>query len=220
LIAPLTLPLPLGMGSVNCYLIEAGAGFVLVDTGAPNSRVRLQDNLRRLGCGPGKLGLILLTHGDFDHTGNAACLRRVFGCRIGMHADDANMAETGDMFSNRRRSNPILRVLAPRLIGFGRADRFAPDMILEDGSSLAACGLDARVVSIPGHSKGSIGILTADGNFFCGDLLENIRQPALNSLMDDYLAGLTSLAKLRGLGIKKIYPGHGAPFLIERLPSA
>jgi glyoxylase-like metal-dependent hydrolase (beta-lactamase superfamily II) len=218
-IAPITLPLPLGMGSVNCYLLRAGDGCVLVDTGAPNARARLLKSLEDLGCLPGKLSLIVVTHGDFDHTGNAAHLRRAYGSRIGMHADDARMAEFGDMSVNRQRSSAILMALVPRMIGFGRAERFAPDILLEDGSSLVEYGLDAQVVSILGHSKGSIGILTAEGDFFCGDLLENIKRPALNTLMDDRQAGLASVARLRGLKITRIYPGHGAPFPIDQLTS-
>jgi len=217
MISPIALPLPLGMGSVNCYLLRAGEGSVLVDTGAPGARARLLRELERSGCVPGKLTLILITHGDFDHTGNAAHLRRTFGSRIGMHANDAPMAELGDMFVNRRRSNAILRTLIPRLIGFGRADRFVPDLLLADGAALLEYGLNARVISIPGHSNGSIGILTDEGDFFCGDLLENIKRPALNALMDDRLAGLASLARLRGLGIARILPGHGAPFSIDQL---
>jgi glyoxylase-like metal-dependent hydrolase (beta-lactamase superfamily II) len=50
LITPITLPLPLGMGSVNCYLLRAGEGYVLVDTGAPNSRDSLHENLAGLGA--------------------------------------------------------------------------------------------------------------------------------------------------------------------------
>jgi len=217
LITPITLPLPLGMGSVNCYLLRAGEGYVLVDTGAPNSRDSLHKKLADLGCEPGMLKLIIITHGDFDHTGNAAYLRHVFGGRIGMHADDARMAEIGDMFVNRSRPNPILRILVPLLIGFGGSERFLTDVLLEDGSALAEYGLDARVIGIPGHSQGSIGILTAEGNFFCGDLLENIKRPALNALMDDRQAGLVSVARLRGLGITRVFPGHGVPFSMDQL---
>ena len=217
LITPITLPLPLGMGSVNCYLLRAGEGYVLVDTGAPNSRDSLHENLAGLGCQPGMLKLIIITHGDFDHTGNAAHLRHAFGGRIGMHADDARMAEIGDMFVNRRRPNPILRILVPLLIGFGGSERFLPDVLLEEGSALSEYGLDARVIGIPGHSKGSIGILTADGDFLCGDLLESTKEPGLGSIMDDRQVALASMARLRGLKTKRIYPGHGAPFSIDQL---
>ena len=121
------------------------------------------------------------------------------------------MAEYGDMFVNRKNSNALLRVSAPRLIGFGKAQRFAPDILLTEGSTLTEYGLNARVVAIPGHSKGSIGILTDEGALLCGDLYESIKRPALNSLMDDIPAALASDARVRSMGIRIVYPGGTAP---------
>ena len=124
------------------------------------------------------------------------------------------------MFLNRKKSNALLRVLAPRLIGFGKAQRFTPDVLLTEGSTLAGYGLDARVVAIPGHSKGSIGILTDEGDLLCGDLYESIKRPALNSLMDDLPAALASDARVRSMGIRIVYPGHGAAFSPEQRAGA
>ena len=216
-ITPLSLPMPMGLGRVNAYLLRAGDGFVLVDAGAPNARGRLQKSLKDLGCQPGQLKLIVITHGDFDHTGNAAHLRRAFGSPVGMHADDAPMAERGDMFVNRTPPNALLRALLPRLIGFGRSQRFTPDVLLAEGASLEGYGLQAQVICVPGHSKGSIGILTAEGDLLCGDLYESIKRPGLNSLIDDHEAALVSNARVRDLGLRRVYPGHGAPFSPDRL---
>ena len=216
-ISTITLPLPLGMGYVNCYLLQAGGGYVLIDTGATNAREIIKRELDRLGCQPGALNLIVLTHGDFDHIGNAAHIRTAFGSRIAMHADDARMAEAGDMFVGRKKSNIILRALIPRLIGFGKPDRFMPDVLIADGFALSEYGLEARAILIPGHSKGSIGILTADGGFFCGDLFDNTKKPALNSIIDDRDAAIQSAAKLGSLKIRRIYPGHGKPFSMDQL---
>ncbi len=93
-----------------------------------------------------------------------------------------------------------------------KSDRFNPDVYVEDGHDLSEYGFDAKVLHIPGHSKGSIGILTASGNLFCGDLLTNMDNPALNSLIDDPLAANASVGKLKRLKINTIYPGHGKPF--------
>jgi len=213
----ITLPLPLGIGSVNSYLLQAGNGYLLVDTGAPKARRMLRSELEGAGCRVGSLRLTVLTHGDFDHTGNAAYMRTTFGGKIAMHADDARMAEVGDMFVNRKRSNFILRVAIPRLIGFGKSEQFTPDVLLEDGSSLSEYGLEATVIWLPGHSKGSVGILTADGHFFCGDLFDNIRKPALGSIMDDHGAANWSAARLGTLKIGPVYPGHGKPFSMGQL---
>jgi glyoxylase-like metal-dependent hydrolase (beta-lactamase superfamily II) len=213
------LPLPFRLGSVNCYLVRTAAGFVLVDTGASGGRAALEAELARAGCRPGDLTLIALTHGDFDHTGNAAHLRAMFGAPLAMHRDDAGMAERGDMFWNRRAANALLRRLAPILFRFPPASRFTPDLTLGEGDSLSAYGWDARALSLPGHSRGSLGILTAGGALFCGDLLDNSRQPAVNAIMDDAAAGEASLARLRGLEIETVYPGHGRPFAGADLPT-
>jgi glyoxylase-like metal-dependent hydrolase (beta-lactamase superfamily II) len=67
------------LGGVNCYLLTLDKGFVLVDTGFSKNRVDVEKELESAGCKPKTLKLIVLTHGDFDHSGNAAYLRKVRG---------------------------------------------------------------------------------------------------------------------------------------------
>jgi hydroxyacylglutathione hydrolase len=219
-IRTIPLPLPARMGTVNCYLVETDSRFVLIDTGAPNKRAQIEDQLLSAGCEPaglqpGNLKLIVLTHGDFDHTGNAAHLREKFGTKIAMHRDDSGMAEHGDMFSNRSSGNKLLRLMAPILFGFSKARRFKPDLYVEEGHDFLEHGFDARVLSIPGHSKGSIGILTASGDLFCGDLLENTKEPATGSIMDNPADCHASVGKLSRLEIDMVYPGHGESFPMD-----
>jgi hydroxyacylglutathione hydrolase len=213
----LSLPLPLRMGSVNCYLVETAAGHILIDTGGVKARRLLHTKLQNAGCSPGSLSIALLTHGDFDHIGNAAYLRSAFGARLAMHRDDSGMAERGDMFASRKRPNILLRTLIPLFTGFGTSERFTPDLLLDGGYDLAQHGLEAQVIWLPGHSKGSIGILFASGELFCGDLFENTKGPALNSLIDDFTAASASVAKLEALKITTVYPGHGEPFAMDLL---
>lgn len=215
-IKTISLDLPFHMGSVNCYLVNIGGGFVLVDTGSSNQRAVLEKELEGAGCRPGNLKIILLTHGDFDHSGNAAYLRKQYGTKIAMHAGDLGMVERGDMFYNRKKGNALLRMLVPVFSGFGKAERFTADIALEEGCDLSEYGFDAQVLSIPGHSRGSIGILTADAALFCGDLLDNTKKPGLSSIMDDPEAAHASVVRLKGLGIKTVYPGHGRPFEMEK----
>jgi glyoxylase-like metal-dependent hydrolase (beta-lactamase superfamily II) len=92
---------------------------------------------------------------------------------------------------------------------------FKPDILLNEGDDLSPYGLDAKIVHTPGHSLGSISILTAEGDFFCGDFLKNNGKPTTNSLVDDPAEMEASVLKLKGLNIKTVYPGHGKPFNIE-----
>lgn len=219
-IKTINLALPYRLGRVNCYLVETDTGFLLIDTGGANRRSELENALASAGCRPGNLTLILLTHGDFDHTGNAAYLRERFGAKIAMHRDDSGMAEYGDMFWNRSKGNVLTRMvtrIVPTLFGFGKAERFKPDSYVEDGDDLSEYGFDARILCLPGHSRGSIGVLTAGGDLLCGDLFENRGKPQLNSIMDDVTAAHASLEALQGLEINTVYPGHGKPFAMGEL---
>ncbi len=211
------LRLPLGLGSVNCYLVAAAGGRVLVDTGVSGRRGELLKALNLAGCTPANLKLIVLTHGDFDHGGNAAFLRKKFGARVAMHIKDAGMVEYGDMFWNRKTSSPLLRVIAPLLFGFPPSDRFRPDVLLEDGTSLAEFGWDAQALNLPGHSSGSLAFLTPAGELFCGDLVVNSKRPVLNDILDDPAAARESVERLKGMGVKTVYPGHGESFAWENL---
>lgn len=211
------LAMPYKLGSVSCYLVELEKGYVLIDTSSSNQRARLLDELENAGCRPGELNLIIITHGDFDHTGNAAYLREKFATKLAMGSGDFGMLERGDMFWNRKKGNAAFRLVAPLLFRFGKQDCCTPDLRVEDGYNLSGYGFGARVLHIPGHSAGSIGILTDAGDLFCGDLLENTQKPALGSIMDDVPTAKVSLQKLKGFEIHTIYPGHGKPFSMAAL---
>jgi len=132
-----------------------------------------------------------------------------------MHYDDSGMVERGNMFWNRKKSNVLIRMITPILFRFSKSGRFKPDLYLEDGDDLSEYGFDARVLYIPGHSKGSIGMLTADTDLFCGDLLESKDKLGLNSIMDEMAAANASVEKLNKLSIRAVFPGHGKPFQME-----
>ena len=93
-----------------------------------------------------------------------------------------------------------------------KEDRFVPDIILENNQILVEYGLTAKIITLPGHSKGSVGVLTEDGHFFCGDILENLEKPEQTSLVSDKEAMEQSMEKIETLEFKYVYPGHGKPF--------
>jgi len=201
--------------SVNCYLVRTGDGFILIDTGRTNKRGAIEKQLESAGCQPGNLTLIVLTHGDFDHCGNAAYLRKKFGTQIAMHKDDSGMVERGDLLWNRNKQNILIRTIFKLFFRLRKSDRFKPDLYIDEGYDFSGYGFDAKVLDIPGHSKGSIGILTASGDLFCGDLLANIAKPEIWSIIDDSVAAHASVEKLKCLQINTVYPGHGQPFPME-----
>lgn len=222
-ITPIPLPLPIKIGQVNSYLVRTEQGFFLVDTGMTNARRQIETALEHLCTHPGDLKLIILTHGDFDHSGNAAYLRGKFNVPIAMHKDDAGMLENGDMFWNRKIKNSLLKKLMPLFIHFRKEDQCTPDIFLEDGDSLEEFGWKATILNTPGHSSGSICVLDGTGDLLCGDLLTSTSgKPRLNPMLYDIEAGYASMERLKTLAIEMVYPGHGQPFtwksLIDQAP--
>jgi hydroxyacylglutathione hydrolase len=207
-----------GAGGVNCYLVNTGPVYFLIDTGLHARRAELVQALERAGVKPGNLRLIVITHADFDHTGNAAYLRVKYGTPIATHRGESAAVEASNMALNRKKGPGCLgRVMFSLFSVFTRADRFTPDITVDDGNDLAGYGFDARVLHLPGHSQGSIGILTAGGDLFCGDLLINIDRPSPQTLIDDQADLNASIQRLRGLPVGTVYPGHGRPFRMEQV---
>ncbi len=217
----------INLGGVNCYLLKAEDRFILIDTGLATQRGPLEQALARSGCKPENLELILLTHGDIDHAENTAYLRDKYGAKIAMHRDDTGMVERGDMSWNRKAKPDYVSTLGRGIMLFSRIllllnkqgefQTFKPDLYIEDGQTLSPFGFDAQIIHVPGHSKGSIAILTASGALLCGDLFMNFGRPGLHFSIDDLAAAKASLAKLKALGINTVYPGHGPPFAWEQL---
>lgn len=210
-IRTITLPFFINSSS-NCYLVKTGNGFILIDTGPTNKRKVIEKELENSGCNKGNLKLIILTHGDFDHSGNAAYIRKKFKSPVAMHEDDSGIVEYGNMQWNRNKQNFLVKIIFKLFFKLNRSDRFKPDLFINNNFSLVEYGFDAKVIELPGHSKGSIGILTKDGEFFCGDLLENVKNPSIGSIIDNEDLANESIEKLRSLQINSVYPGHGQSF--------
>lgn len=211
--------LRIDMGFVNAYLLQAGDGFVLVDTGIGDVWTKLESELLSRGALPERLKLVILTHGDMDHAGNCKKLQQKYGVSVAMHQGDLEMVSTG--LPKRRTANTftgkVMTWMASRMKDTSGC--FEPNLYLEDGQSLQEFGLDAVVLHTPGHTSGSISILTAQGELLVGDTLSNRRTPKTADLFEDESVLKTSLAKMRGLDAKTVYPGHGKPFSFSLFPA-
>jgi glyoxylase-like metal-dependent hydrolase (beta-lactamase superfamily II) len=215
----------ISLDGTNCYLVKTDSGYSLIDTNFPFQRSKLEEALEREGCKPGNLKLIAITHGDIDHTGNCAYLREKYKAKIAMHEGDTEMCMKDGITRDRGempQDFPLPLMILWLLRGFLRFvigqmlwrkpfDRFEPDLLLQEDQSLAEYGFDAKILYTPGHSKGSISILTDSGDLFCGDMFNNIRGRILKSIDKD------RFEKLKELRIETVYPGHGEPFSMEQI---
>ena len=207
------------MTFVNAYLVKAKEGFILIDTGLPMFWEMLEKELISAGALPDKLKLVIITHGDLDHTGGCSKLQEKYHCKIAIHKDDSFMVENGIMIKRKVKSFMAKIFITIRRMKRRKfvIDKFKPDIYVSDGQNLNDYGWDATVIHIPGHTKGSIGIVTSDGSLFAGDTFTNRKKPDSATYIENKNELAASLARLKKMNITTVYPGHGKPFEMDVL---
>jgi len=211
-------PVPLGLS--QAYLLESGAGVVLVDAGSPHQERVILRHLQALrqaqdkALGADNLQLIFITHAHLDHYGSAAAIRRLTGAPVAIHRADAEAMARGETrLGSARGRGKLMGVLLPLVELCLRPEPVQPDLLLEDGDDgyrFGDYGLEARVIHTPGHTPGSSCLIVEERLGFVGDLLSNTGRPHLQSLYaEDWSLLKQSYARLQGIELETVYPGHG-----------
>lgn len=194
-------------GNVNCYIVTDNEKAILIDTGRKKYRNKILEKCREF-----HVGLIVLTHGHMDHCQNAAYLANALHIPIAMNKNDMNLIPDNRKQALFAKTFLGKIVLSVSLSSFEKdsLEVFEPIIYLENDDDLSEYGIAAKVVELPGHTKGSIGI-EADDNLFVGDALMNMFYPTVSMLYADEQEMLSSAKYISKLGDKTIHFGHGKP---------
>ena len=174
--------LVLGDYQVNCYIVnpQGSSHCCLIDPGYDAPEILKK--LSELGL---TLDAILLTHGHFDHVGAVKDIAQLTGCRVYI--------------------NPLEKTMPPQLT----AGPLSFTNELREGMTFTEAGLTFTALHTPGHTPGSMCLLT-EGVLFAGDTLF-----AGSCGRTDFPGGntrdmLSSLKRLSALPEKTwVLPGHG-----------
>lgn len=185
-----------GAGS-NCYVLAAGDGLVLVDTGTGEDTDALIRKIRNAGLDPEKIKLIVNTHCHYDHIGGNFTIQDRFGARIGAHPLDSKYIENLDADYTAAKYSDA------------KPKASKVSLMLEDGQEIE--GTDFKVIHTPGHTMGSISLysekrlcLISGDTAFTGGGTGRVDLPGGN--LESLRASLEKLSKLR---VKMLLPGHG-----------
>lgn len=195
-------------GTDNCYLVTDGGQAILVDTASGQNLDQVMAE-----CDKYTLKLIVLTHVHFDHAENAAALSARYGVPVAIHRKDEELFDSFDKQPLKSSGLVGCVVLGMSLKVLRNTTVARPDNLIyvEEGDDLNAYGFNAKVIELPGHTLGSIGLDVEGRHLLVGDALDNWIRPGTGHLFYDKEATRKSAEKIRELGDRTIYYGHGKP---------
>ena len=213
------------------YLIRGRGENMLVDTGnwtLPEHANGMGEFLvKLLDKEKNDLKYIFITHFHYDHTGNAAMLKKRYGAQVIAHPLDRPVIE-----------DPMIVTRADNLTRFGTTpEEVLADFNLRDGESLGLSdpeivrrywnfpvevdlevndgdildvgGLKLSVIHLPGHCPGMVGIYNeSTGSLYSADVL-HYPTPLGPAPIGDAKAHWNSIQRCLDLKPKLLLEGHG-----------
>jgi glyoxylase-like metal-dependent hydrolase (beta-lactamase superfamily II) len=234
------IPLPLpndGLRAVNVYAVTGSDGPVLIDSGwaIPQALDLLREGLKEIGASFADVSRFLITHMHRDHYSQAISLRRDFGTRITLGAEERHSLEV-TLRPNRQTAEEQVKYL--RELGADTVadlmekhrgklntdewelptDWFTPNELID------ANGRSLEAVETPGHTRGHVVFYdTPNALLFSGDHVLPTITPSIGfepAMTPDPLGSfLQSLAIVRSRPDALLLPAHGpvAPSAHDRV---
>lgn len=111
-------------------------------------------------CKPYYISRIILTHGHFNHVQNAAFLSEYLNKPIAMHKADLGLVPNNMVQSLYTHTLLGKIVLLASMKGFNidNLPKFKPTIFIKEGDTLNNYGISGKIIELPGHTDGSIGI--------------------------------------------------------------
>jgi len=217
----ITLPLPLGIDHVHCYLVRGSDGWTLVDTGLgmPGAEERWAPVLAALD---GPLVRIVVTHFHPDHVGDSAPVAELSAAPVFQGRLDVEQCRRvwgEERMLDRYVEHVLAHGLPPSDVPSlrGESDALArfvhapanPEP-LEPGDTIDGW----HVLHLPGHADGHLALLR-DGILLAGDALLARISPAVGLYpggrpdpLGDYLGTLERIVELAP---EVVFAGHNDP---------
>ena len=221
-----------GLTEVNVYLVQADAGWVLIDTAWPHRGELIKaaaESLFGAGTCP---AAIVLTHIHPDHSGSALELARLWNLPVYVHPAELVLAGGGYLpeYGNpldRWLVAPVLRLMPRRAIEASRSRSSLDGTARAFNPAEGVPGLPGwQAVPTPGHTPGHVAFFRAsDRVLITGDAVLTVNVNSVRDLLAgkqqaagpprvstwDWPAAQQSVAVLARLSPQVLACGHGRP---------
>jgi len=196
---PIVACVTVGMFEENCYLFACPQTreAVVIDPG--DEPERILETIRELELIPTH---IINTHGHIDHVCAIDAVSKVYPVPLAIHPADVFMYTDAQMAARFGRSAPLVKR--------------QPDMLLKEGDRIFFGTLALEVLHTPGHSPGSVCLVSSPYCVFSGDTLFQRGIGRTDLVGGNYQQIVTSIReKLYSLDEELVvFAGHGEPTTI------
>ncbi|MEO1049266.1 MAG: MBL fold metallo-hydrolase [Bacteroidota bacterium] len=199
---------------INIHWVDAGNVTLLIDTGNVGDEQKIESAFLKEGLILDSVDYLIITHGHADHAGNAHYFQQKYGMTLVAGAAETSLFRAGghDKALCPRGFNGWF---VQRTIGGKTYTPFEPDLLVQDTLDLNTLGVNGSIISLPGHTPGSI-VTFIDDIAFTGDLIAakplNKDKPNYHTFMCDLKDNLNDIRTVADVpGIQTWYLGHMGP---------
>lgn len=212
----------IGNRVVNNYLILTPKGWLAIDTGYAGGFERFSNGLKAHSISFSDIKYIFLTHAHDDHAGFLGELMNATHAQLIVHHYAVERLLCGHNQQIGGCSGVLAKIFVNSMVLFGKGKHEFPAIdvshraTLWDGTNqpFIEQGIPLKVLALPGHTSDSIGLLSEDGELFCGDAAMNGFPSVKRNIiwienLEDYRSSWDAMIKAKA---RTIFPSHGKPF--------
>ena len=200
----------------NIYVIRGKHGDILIDKGFICIKRRVKKWLDQFN-----IKLIILTHVHVDHSWNTKFIKDLYNCQVAIGKQDKKNIDNSKI--NSIPKNKYFSIWT-KLMNLGMSkfipDEYEIDYYLKNNEVIKKYGLELKIISLKGHTTGSIGIKYKD-YLFVGDALVN-RGPKVSIAYQNQHPDHTykSVKKILKENPKIVFVGHDKEITKDKLFSS
>lgn len=193
----------------NCFVVESGKNFIMIDTGSRSKWDELQANLNQVGVNRNNFKALILTHAHFDHVENALKIKNMYGTQIIINKSEGRCLAKG----KNSKTGTVNFAL-----GLFKYEPASPDILTDEVYDLKELGFaNCRIMKTAGHTMGSVCIVIDDEVVIAGDTIVNFSDDTLPWFIVSPKELSESWKNILDTGSRLFLPAHGGAVSRELL---
>ncbi|MHA1954796.1 MAG: MBL fold metallo-hydrolase [Candidatus Heimdallarchaeaceae archaeon] len=202
------------------YLLKTSDGYIQFEAGMKQNLKKYLKMLDKHKIDPEEIKLIVVGHAHFDHVSALKKMKELTKAQILVHENDAEYLRKGTSSEVKtlHLSSKLLMSFVPK--SWIVYDPVEPDIVIKDEYSLQEFGIDAKIIHTPGHTAGTVSLITKKGNAFIGCCAHGVPLrliPGLPKIAQDIDQVISSWEKIIKEGAKTLHISHGKALTVEKM---